>query len=271
MSISNIEKFLNKPIKAVVSTELGGGNTAIAFYAGAMAGKCLLDADPAGRSVPALPHSTYRLHDVPICPLSLVNKFGESAVITNVFDDERAEDWVRALAAVSQNTIAVCDHVHPVSALRGMLIDGAISYAERVGRAFLRTRASGGDCVSAVCRESGGKFVTKGEILSNEWYTEAGYTFGTMEIGSGEDIYRIWYQNENIIMWKNGAYFCTVPDLICVFNDRDAEPQLNPYAEKGCRVSVAVLPAPKEWTTERGLNVFGPRSFGHDIDWTPFC
>jgi DUF917 family protein len=271
MSIGNMEKFLNKPIKAIVSTELGGGNTAAAFYAGAMADKYILDADPAGRSVPGLQHSTYYLKNVPIYPMSLVNKFGESAIITNVFDDERAEDWVRALAVVSQNSIAVCDHVQPASVLKEALIVGAISYSERIGEAFLETKSAQGDYAAAVCKEAGGKFIAKGKVKSNEWRTESGYTFGTMEIESGADIYRIWYQNENIIMWKNSEYFCTVPDLICVFNDRDKMPQLNPYAEAGCDVSIVILPAPKEWTTPRGLEVFGPRSFGHNIDWLPFC
>ena len=31
------------------------------------------------------------------------------------------------------------------------------------------------------------------------------------------------------------------------------------------------LPAPAAWTTQRGLEVFGPRSFGYDVDYTPFC
>ncbi len=271
MSITNAEKFLGKPLKAVVSTELGGGNTAAAFYSGAMAGKLLLDADPAGRSVPALQHSTYYLKNVPICPMSLVNKFGESAVVMNVFDDERAEDWVRALAVASQNTMAVCDHLHPVSMLKDALIDRAISYSEKIGKAFLESKAAGASYTEAVVKAGGGKFIAGGKIISNDWYTEGGYTFGTMEVESGSDIYRIWYQNENIIMWKNGEYFCTVPDLICMFNDREKMPQLNPYAEVGCPVSIIALPAPEMWTTPRGLEVFGPRSFGYDVEWTPFC
>lgn len=70
-----MEKYLGKEVKAVISTELGGGNTAIAFYSGAMAGKYIVDADPAGRSVPELQHSTYYLNNVSIHPMSLVNKF----------------------------------------------------------------------------------------------------------------------------------------------------------------------------------------------------
>ena len=39
----------------------------------------------------------------------------------------------------------------------------------------------------------------------------------------------------------------------------------------GENVAVTALPAPEEWTTERGLEVFGPRSFGHDVEYTPYC
>lgn len=270
-SITNMEKFLGRPMKAVVSTELGGGNTASAFYAGAMAGKAILDADPAGRSVPGLQHSTYYLKGVPIYPMSLCNKFGESAIITNVFDDERAEDLVRAMAVVSQNTMAVCDHVHPASVLKNALIHGAISYAQRVGKAFRMAKEQGQSYAKAVVDETGGRFIADGVVKRNDWGTEGGYTIGTMEIESGADVYRIWYQNENIIMWKNDAYFVTVPDLICVFNNEEKMPQLNPFAREGCLVSIVVLPAAKEWTTQRGLEVFGPKSFGYDVEYLPFC
>lgn len=272
MSIFNMEDFLGKPIKAVVSTELGGGNTAVAFYAGAMAGKSILDADPAGRSVPELQHSTYFLNHVPIYPISVCNRFGESAIFTKVHDDVRAEELVRAMAVVSQNTLAVFDHVHPVSVLRNALIPGAISYAERIGKSFREAVDAGEDYAAKVAKEAKGRFVCRGTVKKNDWYTEAGFTFGTMEIESTEgDLYRIWYQNENIIMWKNGKYFATVPDLICVFNEEEKMPQLNPFAKKGCAVSIIVIPAAKEWTTERGLEVLGPKSFGHDVEYVPFC
>ncbi len=271
MSITNMEEYLKKPLKSVVSTELGGGNTAAAFYAGAMAGKAILDADPAGRSVPGLQHSTYYLKGIPIYPMSLCNKFGESLIVRHVFDDERAEDLVRALAVVSQNTMAVCDHVNTVAVLKDALILGAITYAERVGKAFRMAKEQGENYAQAVVDEVDGKFVAEGTVVKNDWYTEAGFTYGTMEIKSGEDLYRIWYQNENIIMWKNGEYFATVPDLICVFNNEEKMPQLNPHAQAGSSASIIVLPAPAEWTTVRGLEVFGPKSFGHDVEYVPFC
>lgn len=270
-----LEQFMGREMGAVISTELGGGNTATALYVGAMTDCPIVDGDPAGRSVPALQHSTYFLKGVPMCPMSVMNRFGEGAVFTNVFDDERGEDLVRALAVVSQNTIAVMDHVNTAAVLKDAVIRGAISYAEAIGKAFRTAKASGGDYVSAVTEAGKGKLMFKGTVVQSGYETRDGYTFGDTVIeGTGEHAghtLHIWYQNENIISWLDDQYFVTVPDLICVFDLDAAEPQLNPYARVGEQVAVTALPAPAEWTTQRGLEVFGPRSFGHDVDYTPYC
>lgn len=275
LCMRQLEQFLGKELSAVVSTELGGGNTATAFYVGAMTGRCIVDADPAGRSVPALQHSTYFLQGVPMCPMSVMNRFGEGAVFTNVFDDERGEDMVRALAVVSQNTIAVMDHVNTAGVLKNALILGAISYAEKVGKAFRDAVATGRDFVEAVTESGNGKRMFAGTVTKSAYETRDGYTYGDTEIaGTGEyegHTLHIWYQNENIISWLDGEYFVTVPDLICMFDLEEKMPQLNPFARVGEPVAVTALPAPAEWTTKRGLEVFGPKSFGHQVEYRPYC
>ena len=275
LNLRQLESFLGKEITAVLSTELGGGNTATAFYVAAMTDRLIVDGDPAGRSVPALQHSTYYLNDIPMCPMAVMNEFGEGAVFTNVFDDERGEDLVRALAVVSRNTIAVMDHVNTAAVLKNGVINGAISHAEKIGKAFLEAKEAGGDFVQAVAEAGGGRKMFAGTVVESEFETRDGYTFGhTVIEGSGDcagHMLKLWYQNENIISWLDGEPWATVPDLICLFNMDDKMPQLNPYAVVGEKAEVLALPAPKEWTTERGLEVFGPRSFGYDIDYRPFC
>lgn len=274
VAVREMEKYLKKEIKAVISTELGGENTATALYCGAMAGKYIIDADPAGRSVPELQHSTYFLNEINIHPISVVNKFGESAIITKVIDDYRAETLVRAMAVVSQNDIAVVDHVKTVKVLRNSVIRGAISHALEIGKAFRTAEENGEDIASKVAEAGKGTVVFRGVVTSNDWDTVKGFTVGDLMVEGKEDYtgdnFKVWYKNENIITWKNGEYFATVPDLVCIFDDDNKEPLLNPYGDKGKNISVIVLPAPKEWTTERGLEVFGPKSFGHDINWKPF-
>lgn len=275
LNLKQLEGFLGREVTAVISTELGGGNTATAFYVGAMTDRLIVDGDPAGRSVPALQHSTYYLKGVPMCPMAVMNEFGEGAVFTNVYDDERGEDLVRALAVVSRNTIAVMDHVNTAAVLRDAVIRGAISHAERIGKAFRQALADGADYVGAVTEAGGGRPMFRGVVAESRYETRDGYTFGdTVLAGEGDwtgHALRIWYQNENIISWLDGEPYVTVPDLICFFNLDKAEPQLNPYALAGEHAAIVALPAPEAWTTPRGLEVFGPRSFGFDVDYMPFC
>ena len=275
LCMKQMEAYMGKELKAVISTELGGHNTATALYCGAMADKLIVDGDPAGRSVPGLQHSTYCLHNVPMCPISVMNKFGEGTVVTSVFDDERAEDLVRALAVVSQNIVAVMDHVNTAEVLKNAVIRGAISQSEAIGKAFLTAKAQGGDFVSAVTEAGKGKPMFRGVVTKSTYETRDGFTFGDTEIrGAGEyagHTLRVWYQNENIISWLDGEIFVTVPDLICLFDLDEKMPQLNPYAREGENVAVIALPAPNEWTTQRGLEIFGPRFFGYDVDYTPYC
>ncbi len=275
LCMEQLEGFMGKELSGVISTELGGCNTAAALYVGAMTDRYILDGDPAGRSVPGLQHSTYYICGVPMCPMSVMNNWGEGAVFTHVCNDERGEDLVRALAAVSMNSIAVMDHVNTAAVLKDAVIPGAISQAEAVGHAFRQAKASGGDYVAAAAQAGGGKLMFEGTVTRSAFETRDGYTFGETEIaGSGSFAgrsLRIWYQNENIISWLDGDYYVTVPDLICVFDRDNHLPQLNPYAREGEQVSVVAMPSPAAWRTPRGLELFGPRSFGYDTDYSPFC
>ena len=274
MALEQMERYIGKPINACISTELGGGNTAKAMYVAATTGKYIMDADPAGRSVPALQHSTYCIYHIPMCPISVMNQFGEGAIFTHVFDDARAEELVRALAMVSQNHIAVVDHVNTAAALRDAVIRGAISQAERVGGVYRSAKAEGRDYAEETAQAGGGRLVFRGVVQSNEWGTEGGYTVGNRIIcGTGPYAgrsLRIWYQNENIVACLDDKIWITVPDLSCLFDDNDQLPLLNPYGDAGTPVSVICLPAPSAWTSDRGLELFGPRFFGFDVDYQPF-
>ena len=124
-----------------------------------------------------------------------------------------------------------------------------------------------------MAKAGGGYVLFKGRVSDYNWDTVDGFTIGDVSIdGDGEyagSSYKIWYKNEHIISWRDGDVDVTVPDLICIINDDTAEPLTNPNHQKGMRVSVFGLPAPKEWRTEAGLKAFGPRHFGYDFDYIP--
>ena len=268
-----MEEYFGKEFYGVVSTELGGGNTAIALYVGAWLDKYIIDADPAGRSVPELQHSTYFINDIPIYPLSCANAFGDVAILPYVVNDLRAEALVRAMAVASKNRIGVTDHPAQAKTLRDAIIKGAISKAWEIGKVYRETKESGGLVAARIAEAGGGGILFQGRVSAHQYDTVDGFTLGDVVIqGEGEyagSEYKIWFKNEHMISWRDGEVDVTVPDLIIVYNEDTGEPNLNPYFSEGMEVSVIGLPAPVEWRTPRGLAAFGPAYIGYDIEYRP--
>lgn len=268
-----MEEYFGRQFYGVLSTELGGGNTAIALYVGAWSDKVIIDADPAGRSVPELQHSTYYINDIPIYPLACANAFGDVAILPYVVNDLRAEALVRAMAVASKNRIGVADHPAQAKTLRSAIIKGAISNAWKIGKTFRETKLAGGPVAARIAEVGGGGVLFEGRVTAHRYDTIDGFTLGDVLLrgegsytGSG---YKIMFKNEHMISWRDGQVDVTVPDLIIVYNEDTGEPNLNPYFSDGMKVTVIGLPAPAEWRTPRGLQTFGPAYIGVDIDYVP--
>lgn len=268
-----LAEYLGQKVGAVIPTELGGGNTASALSAAANLDVPIVDADPAGRSVPELIHSTMYLSGVSITPMAAASQFGDVTIITKVCNDFRAEALVRAMAVASQNRMGVADHPARAAELRGKVVEGAVSHAGRIGEAIRRARARGTDAVEAARAAGGGFILFRGTVSRAWWKDQAGFTVGEVHVrGDGEfagSEYCLWYKNEYMASWRDGEPDVTVPDLITVLEPGTAQPVLNPEAKEGMAVAAIGFPAPAAWRTEKGLAIFGPRYAGVERNYVP--
>jgi len=268
-----LEADLGRPFFAVIATEIGGGNTAAALCVAARQGIPIVDADPAGRSVPELQHTTFYIKDVPITPLAVATATGDVLILKEVSDDFRAEAIVRAIAVVSNNRAGVTDHPMDGKALKTSIVPGTLSKALAIGEAVRVARSSGADPVRAAITAGNGFLLLKGEVTQADWKIEEGFTIGELTIsGQADDRgrqYRIWYKNEHIASWLDDEPDVTAPDLICVLDPKTGEAITNPNCQQGMDVSVIGYPAPALWRTPRGLELFGPTHFGFDIPYQP--
>lgn len=249
-----------------ICCELGGSNTAISFYLAAMTDGYIIDADPAGRAVPEITHSTYYFNGLPAAPIVTANEFGECFICENVFDDLRAERVVRALAMVSRNDIAAIDHALPVEQLRDAVIPGTISKALTVGQTMRRAVETQSDIARAIAECASGYVAFRGSVKEFHFETKDGFTLGVIHIqGQGEyqgATYSVEVKNENMVARLNGVVDVTIPDLICILDLDQNIPVTNPHHRVGANLAVVILPAPKEFTTEKGLAAFGPAYAG---------
>lgn len=264
---SEFQDHLGQTFYGTTPCELGGSNTAAAFFPAAMNGHKIIDADPAGRAVPEITHSTYYLNGLPAAPIYAVNPFGESFLINKVKDDQRAETLVRALTQVSRNTVAAIDHALPMRDLRDVLIPRTISKAIEMGRVCRETMDAGKDTASKIAEIGGGMVLFQGLTKAVTYKTDGGFTVGQIKLVSNDQEMTITVKNENMVCYLDGAVYATVPDLICLFDTASGAPVANPDVRPDQPITVVLLPAPPPFTSKQGLCVFGPRYAGIEADF----
>lgn len=263
---AEFQSHLGQEFYGTTPCELGGSNTAAAFFPAVMNGHKIIDADPAGRAVPEITHSTYYLAGLPAAPIYAVSPFGESFLINNVKDDQRAETLVRSICTVSQNNIAAIDHALPMSVLRDVLIPGTVTQAMKLGEVW---RLAAQNAPEAVAQAGNGALVFQGQVTRVVYETKDGFTIGDIHIANkaGQTM-RVSVKNENMACWIDDAVFATIPDLICLMDVDTGAPIANPDCTHGQNVCVLILPAPTPFLSDAGLASFGPRYAGIDAEFT---
>ncbi len=273
LAFDRLKKYLGSEFYGTISCEMGGSNTALSFYVAAMSGGLIIDADTAGRAVPEITHSTYYLNGLPASPIFLANVFGETMILENLIDDERAEQVARSLSMASRNDIAVIDHALEIKTVRNAVIKGAISYAHKLGKEFRKAKQDKKDVARKIADIGNGFVAFRGKVENFSWKTGEGFTIGDLLIQGTQNYsgntYKIDYKNENMISWLNNEVHATIPDLICLIDTDNNEPVTNPNHKKGMNVAVIILPAAKEFVSEKGLKIFGPKYLGYDFDFRP--
>ncbi len=164
LAFRKLEEYMGHKFFAVSSTELGGANTAEALHIACQLGIPIADADPTGRSVPELQHTTYNIKNVPITPMAVATEFGDVMILSDVADDMRAEELVRALAVVSNDLVGVVDHPTTGKIYRESVIVGALSYALNIGEMLRKAREAGENAAEVIADKAEGKVLFNGVL-----------------------------------------------------------------------------------------------------------
>lgn len=266
-TLQKAQSFMGRHIEGAICCELGGSNTAVALFIAAMNEGYVIDADPAGRAVPEITHSTYYLDGLAASPAIASNIFGETYVIENIVDDMRAESVIRAISGVSNNDLSVIDHIMPASTLRHSLIKGTLSMALKAGQALEKAIQNKQDIAQALAIACNGKVLCRGTVNTSHFVSNEGFTTGTIcidvkdinsMVSQSAETCEIEVKNENMLVKIDGEIVVTIPELITCIDLTNQCVLTNPNIPNHAQVAVLILPAPHAFTSEKGLSVFGP-------------
>src|SRR5439155_85365 len=86
-AVRMMEEYLGRRFTAVMSLEIGGGNSIQPFMAAALLGLPVVDGDCMGRAFPEAQMTSFAIHDLPMYPLTLADVRDNAVIVA------RAESW----------------------------------------------------------------------------------------------------------------------------------------------------------------------------------
>jgi DUF917 family protein len=277
-AIRELEAYTGKKISALVPLEPGAGSTTILIDAAMRVGLSLVDGDYCGRAVPELSQAISAIYSSSYYPCTQCDPWGNVVIIKRAPSVALVERLGKMVSVVTKlpDAMAPCATANFLlegNEMREFIVPGTLTKCLRLGRAIREARHSGAVPVQAAVNTLNGWQVFHGEVVSKEWENRDGYMYGTTVI-EGRDsyagqVFKIWFQNENHISWKNGQPFVTSPDLLAVLNSQTAEPITNAALEKGMSVVVVGMAADPRYRSRVGLDSLGPRHFGFDLEYRP--
>ena len=267
-----MQRWLGKPIGAIMSSEIGGMNSVIPFAVAGDLGLPVINGDLMGRAYPEVQLVTLTLYGHSAAPIVVADSRGNSAVIDSV-DNFWAERLARPIAIEFGAIAGAFAFPITVRDLKVAGVLGSVTYAERIGRAIREAQYGQSDPVKAVTTATEGFRIFDGRIIDVLRKTERGWAVGETVIrGVGEYSGRkmtVRFQNEHLVAIEDDEIVVSVPDLIAILDTERGDPITTEHLRYGLSVSVIGIPCDEKWRTPAGIKLGGPRYFGYDIDFVP--
>ncbi|WFO75202.1 DUF917 domain-containing protein [Desulfurococcaceae archaeon MEX13E-LK6-19] len=271
-ALSLFNKVLGLSIGAFIPVELGAGNTAVTLYAAGVTGKPVIDGDRVGRAAPEIHQDVLLIHGKKLTPGVAVSPLGEKVIVMEYGSVDAYESILRNLAITASGSITVVDAPILFKEAKSIVIKNTLSRCYEVGKLVLEAMKYGKNIVSKLVEAIDGWVIFHGLIEDVVVRSKEGFLVGDIIVKGTNDFLgkklRVWVKNEHIIAWINDEPIVMPPDLI-TFVDKHGVPVLNYELRKKLEVYVLACRAPDVWRTEKGLEYFGPRHFGFDLNYIP--
>jgi DUF917 family protein len=271
-----LESRLGQRISATVATELGGGNTAASLAIAAKLDLPTVDGDLMGRAGPELHQSTMHIFSFSMAPSAVVSETGNEFLVENYSGIDDYEAIARYASVIARGHVGVVDSPLEVSKANRCVIKGTISKCIEIGRARRESvEGRNPDPIQGVLSKlDNGLKIFEGVISKYTWKDERGFLFAEAQVsGKGEYKGRKLKSsivNEHIMCWIDDKPAVMPPDLIMFLDPSTGLGITNDKLERGKQVVVLGSSINKVWRQKKGLELFGPRHFGHPYNYIPF-
>lgn len=273
-AVDNMEKYIGKKVKGLYVVELGGSNSACCMAAAYQKGIPVIDADCSGRAIPEMENGLPAIKGKGFLPVSFIDSWGNTTITTYAFNYSAMERIGKMLSSASYGELAEAACLMEGKDLKESLVFNTLSQCLEVGGSIREAREKSENPCKAGAEAANGYFIGKGKIVKKETYDRDGYFWGTYNIEGMDELkgrnYKVWFKNENHIIWENDKPMAGSPDMIILLRWIDGEPLSNTKLAEREEVGIIIVPSRKEYLHDKAIAAFGPRHFGFDFDYSPF-
>ena len=270
-AVRMMEEYRGCRFDAVMSLEIGGGNSLQPFMAAAELGLPVVDADCMGRAFPEAQMTSFAIHDLTMYPLTLADVRDNAVVVARAASWKWMERLSRKACVEVGSIASTCKAPRTGKEVKECGILYSTTKAIRLGKTVQDARRRHLDPVRALIHAERGQLLFRGKIRDVARRTTEGFLRGTAKLDGLDDFrgssFELAFQNEFAVGWLDGKPRVMTPDLICVLDTVSGDAIGTETLRYGQRVSVIALPAPPVLLTPKGLEHVGPRAFGYDLEF----
>lgn len=287
-SLRALERHLGKSADYTIPMECGGLNSMIPLLVAAQAGIPVVDGDGMGRAFPELQMETFGVYGINGSPMAVTASGGDHVIVDTGPDNKRMEDFARAATIQMGGAAYIAEYPMSGADCKRTAIRGTLTLARDIGRAVRTAHEKHMDPFEALVRVceaslySRAGVIASGKIVDLERDVVGGFTAGRLTIDvqswgqtprdrhkdDGSTI-EIEFRNENVVARDGARTLALVPDLICILDSDTATAITTEALRYGQRVTVVGISTPEIMRSPQALEVWGPRCFGVNEDWTP--
>jgi hypothetical protein len=269
--VTMMETHLGVSFRGIMSVEIGGANALQPFLAAAVLGLPVVDADAMGRAFPEAQMTSFAIGGLRPFPLTLADVRDNEVIVARAASWKWMERLSRKACVEVGSVAATCKAPRTGKEVKEWGILHTTTKAIRLGRVVREARRLKNDPIRALLDAEGGKSLFRGKVKDVKRRTTEGFLRGFAEIeGLDADrghLFRLEFQNEFTVGALDGKVQATVPEILSVLDSLSGEAVGTETLRYGQRVTVVALAAPPLLTSEKGLELVGPRAFGYDLDF----
>lgn len=276
-ALTAFEQHVGREADALVSFEVGGGNSMIPLMAAAQKGIPVVDGDGMGRALPEAQMMTFPIAGVAPTPALALDYAGNTATFST-HSTAVYERHIRSMAQAMGGMITTVEHPMNGAELKASIVPGTISFSIQLGRLLRANRGNALRAQSALqeafaASQYGDLYhLYTGKVVDFSSSVVGGYDIGEATIEPFEGAtpaLKIDVKNEYLVARCDGQVLASVPDLIVILDYETATPINAERLRYGQRVTVFGIGCPAYYRSTRALAVVAPTCFGFDFEFIP--